>query len=333
MSRIVAQGRRRGRGRGGDARARAGASGTRSASSTAPGRRSPPSWSGAGLEVRFVDGRRVTSAAGARGRARVLRRRQRRASARRSGRARCRSSATRSASRRCACRSSATSATPLPSAPAAIERRARRPGSCPSSRRSRVGPLNVNADEAAAALAVGLGADRLLFVTDVPGLLLGGAVAATIHVAEAERLLAAGELGGGIVPKLHAAVVAARGGVRRGDRRDGGGRVTSVLTTASLLPTYARHDVTFVSGDGVWLTDDDGKRYLDLARRDRGRLARALPPGAARGRARPARRALAHLEPLLDRADAPARRSCSRPASAARARSSATRARRRSRRR
>jgi acetylglutamate kinase len=75
------------------------------------------------------------------------------------------------------------------------------------------GPLNVNADEAAAALAVGLGAEKLLFVTDVPGLLLGGAVASTIRVAEAERLLAAGELGGGIVPKLHAAVVAARGGV------------------------------------------------------------------------------------------------------------------------
>jgi acetylglutamate kinase len=76
-----------------------------------------------------------------------------------------------------------------------------------------VGPLNVNADEAAAALAIGLGADRLLFVTDVPGLLLGGAVASTIHVADAERLLAAGELGGGIVPKLQAAVVAAREGV------------------------------------------------------------------------------------------------------------------------
>jgi acetylglutamate kinase len=75
------------------------------------------------------------------------------------------------------------------------------------------GPLNVNADEAAAALAIGLGAEKLLFVTDVPGLLLGGAVASTIEVADAERLLAAGELGGGIVPKLQAAVVAARGGV------------------------------------------------------------------------------------------------------------------------
>ncbi len=76
-----------------------------------------------------------------------------------------------------------------------------------------VGPLNVNADEAAAALAVGLGAARLLFVSDVPGLLLGGAVAASIGGVEAERLLDAGELTGGIVPKLRAAVGAVRGGV------------------------------------------------------------------------------------------------------------------------
>jgi acetylglutamate kinase len=75
------------------------------------------------------------------------------------------------------------------------------------------GPLNVNADEAAAALAVGLGADRLLFVTDVPGVLLAGAVATSIRVADAERMLAAGELAGGIVPKLTAAVRAAREGV------------------------------------------------------------------------------------------------------------------------
>ena len=40
--------------------------------------------------------------------------------------------------------------------------------------------------------------------------------------------------------------------------------MTAVLTTASLLPTYARHDVTFVAGHGVWLTDGDGRRYLDL---------------------------------------------------------------------
>ncbi len=40
------------------------------------------------------------------------------------------------------------------------------------------GPLNVNADEAAAALAVGLGASRIRFVSDVPGVLVDDEVMA-----------------------------------------------------------------------------------------------------------------------------------------------------------
>ena len=76
------------------------------------------------------------------------------------------------------------------------------------------GPLNVNADEAAAALAVGLGAERLLFVSDVPGLLVAGSVVPSIAAGDADRLLSDGGLDGGIVPKLQAAVRAARRGVR-----------------------------------------------------------------------------------------------------------------------
>ena len=76
------------------------------------------------------------------------------------------------------------------------------------------GPLNVNADEAARARAVGIGADRILFVTDVPGVMLDGAVADTLAASDADRLLDAGELEGGIVPKLRAAVTAARLGVQ-----------------------------------------------------------------------------------------------------------------------
>ena len=38
--------------------------------------------------------------------------------------------------------------------------------------------------------------------------------------------------------------------------------MTATLQT-HLLPTYARLDVTFVDGDGSWLVDDNGKRYLD----------------------------------------------------------------------
>lgn len=76
-----------------------------------------------------------------------------------------------------------------------------------------VGPLNVNADEAAAALALGLGAQRLLFLTDVDGLILDGVVVDAIDAGAARDLLDAGLLEGGIIPKLRAAVAAARDGV------------------------------------------------------------------------------------------------------------------------
>ncbi len=74
--------------------------------------------------------------------------------------------------------------------------------------------LNVNADEAAAALAVGLGAERIVFVSDVPGVLMDGAVMEHIAVSDADRMLGDGTFEGGIVPKLEAAVIAVRGGVR-----------------------------------------------------------------------------------------------------------------------
>jgi len=39
----------------------------------------------------------------------------------------------------------------------------------------------------------------------------------------------------------------------------------SKLLETHLLPTYARAPVTFVEGDGCWLIDDNGERYLDFA--------------------------------------------------------------------
>ena len=38
----------------------------------------------------------------------------------------------------------------------------------------------------------------------------------------------------------------------------------SAITQAAVLPTYARQDVTFVRGEGSWLEDGDGRRYLDF---------------------------------------------------------------------
>ena len=76
-----------------------------------------------------------------------------------------------------------------------------------------VGPLNVNADEAATALAAGLRADRIVFVSDVPGVYVEGVVAAQLHADRADELLGAGVFDGGIVPKLLAAARAARLGI------------------------------------------------------------------------------------------------------------------------
>ena len=101
---------------------------------------------------------------------------------------------------------------PLPSRPAAVVT-ALAEGRIPVVAPLAAGPLNVNADEAASALAVGLGAERILFVTDVPGLLLAGAVVSAIRADEAVQLLDDGVLQGGILPKLHAAVAAVRRGV------------------------------------------------------------------------------------------------------------------------
>ena len=77
-----------------------------------------------------------------------------------------------------------------------------------------VGPLNVNADDAAAALALGLGARRLVFLTDVPGLRVGDDFVDSIEAGEATRMLDAGLFDGGIVPKLRAAAIAAGSGIR-----------------------------------------------------------------------------------------------------------------------
>lgn len=73
--------------------------------------------------------------------------------------------------------------------------------------------FNVNADSAAAAIAAGIEAERLLFLTDVDGLILDGEVVDSIDLDSAEELIESGTLEGGIIPKLGAAIAAARNGV------------------------------------------------------------------------------------------------------------------------
>jgi acetylglutamate kinase len=75
--------------------------------------------------------------------------------------------------------------------------------------------LNVNGDDAAAALAIALGASELTFVADVPGVLEpNGEVIPELSAARAELLIEAGTATGGMIAKLQAAQPALAGGVR-----------------------------------------------------------------------------------------------------------------------
>ena len=74
--------------------------------------------------------------------------------------------------------------------------------------------LNVNADTAAGQVAAALRADRLVFLTDVPGVMdASGAVRATLTAAEARELIDGQVAKGGMIPKLEAALVADTAGV------------------------------------------------------------------------------------------------------------------------
>ncbi len=97
-----------------------------------------------------------------------------------------------------------------------------------------LGPaLNVNADDAAAAIAVAIEAEELAIVSDVPGVIVDGQPVETLTVAEVNSLLHDGLASGGMRAKLMAATVALAGGVKvvritdlRGiKRRDHGTRI------------------------------------------------------------------------------------------------------------
>ena len=67
----------------------------------------------------------------------------------------------------------------------------------------------MNADDAAAGIAAGLGARQLVLLTDVDGVRdADGGKLDTLTVAEAEHLIETGVIAGGMVPKIRAALSA-----------------------------------------------------------------------------------------------------------------------------
>ena len=86
---------------------------------------------------------------------------------------------------------------------------------------------NVNADTAAGAIAAALGASKLVYLTDVPGLYLDfgdpdrQALVSEVSVDRLESMLAAGELHLGMRPKVRSIVDAMRAGVPQAHILDG----------------------------------------------------------------------------------------------------------------
>ncbi len=74
--------------------------------------------------------------------------------------------------------------------------------------------LNLNADYVAAALAEALTALKLVYLTDVDGIMMNGSLLQSIDLEDADRLLKHPDLKGGMLPKLECAVRAVSSGVK-----------------------------------------------------------------------------------------------------------------------
>jgi acetylglutamate kinase len=96
--------------------------------------------------------------------------------------------------------------------------------------------FNVNGDTAAGAIAASLKADRLLLLTDVPGVKNAeGAVVTELTPAQIRAMKADGTISGGMIPKVDTALEAIEGGVRAVVILDGR------APNACLLELYTEH--------------------------------------------------------------------------------------------
>jgi acetylglutamate kinase len=95
---------------------------------------------------------------------------------------------------------------------------------------------NINADTFAGAIAGALAATRLLFLTDVPGVLdKNGALVDELTVAEARELIADGTISGGMIPKVETCIEAVGRGV------EGVVILNGTIPHAVLLELFTEH--------------------------------------------------------------------------------------------
>ena len=85
--------------------------------------------------------------------------------------------------------------------------------------------FNVNADTAAGEVAAALHAEKLVFLTDVKGIMRDpekeDSLLSTVHIMEVEKLIAEGIVSGGMIPKVGACVKSVKAGVRKTHIVDG----------------------------------------------------------------------------------------------------------------
>ena len=109
---------------------------------------------------------------------------------------------------------------------------------------------NINADDAACAIAKAVHAEKLAFLTDIEGLYKDindkSSFISRLKASEADKLIADGYIGGGMLPKLANCTSAIREGVSRVHILDG--RIPHCL----LLEIFTNHGV-----GTVFLKDDD----------------------------------------------------------------------------
>jgi acetylglutamate kinase len=107
---------------------------------------------------------------------------------------------------------------------------------------------NINADDAACAIAKAVGAEKLAFLTDIEGLYRDindkSSFISTIKISEAKALIEGGIIGGGMLPKLGNCIDAIESGVQRVHILDG--RLAHCL----LLEIFTKDGIgTMITGD------------------------------------------------------------------------------------
>lgn len=96
---------------------------------------------------------------------------------------------------------------------------------CPIGMDDQFQSYNINADDAACAIAEAVNAEKLTFLTDIEGVYLDkddpSSLISVLTISEAKKLIEAGNVGGGMIPKLQNCIDAVANGVDRVHILDG----------------------------------------------------------------------------------------------------------------